>query len=107
MCVYVDEVSFAEEAVGRYVSNDSTAKCLCSELTSFSVKAASFKLVLANSFGTCIVLQCCLLTAAKLFEGSGACISHVTLTVVQRKQRIVDHQMWSCDAEPQRMNRRM
>lgn len=43
-------------------------------LPSLDIKAASFKLDLAHSFGMFIVLQCCLLTAAKVLEGSRACI---------------------------------
>lgn len=76
-------------------------------LPSLDIKAASFKLDLAHSFGMFIVLQCCLLTAAKVLEGSRACIYDVTVTVVQGKQHIVVYRIWSCGAEPQRMNRRM
>ncbi len=37
---------------------------------SLDIEMASFKLVLAHAFGVLIALQRCLLTAAKLLEGS-------------------------------------
>ncbi len=74
---------------------------------SLDIEVASFKLVLAHAFGMLVASRRCLLTAARLLEECGACTYHVTLTVVQGNQHIVDHQMWPCDAEPPRMKRRM